>query len=540
MGSRAIGRLTILAVVTAFLLSGVDAAMLWAEAGGPQEGMDKIMVKSFRFTGNTVIESETLGKVTEAFRNRDLALDEINAAADMITLAYQERGYVLARAYVPKQEVKDGVVEIVVAEGILGKIRAVGNKHYHERVLKRYFKAQEEHGIIKEGLLERALMLTNELPALDIRTVLKRGEKPGTTDMELYTEDRAPVKLRTDYNNFGSSRISRHRYGTSIEITDPDWGYTVALRGITGKKDDSMLGRAALTVPANDYGTKVHFSYMKSNYGVGKELAELSLEGDTEIYGGNVSHPLVKERNRNLEVALGYDHKYSINYILEQERSIDKLSVFYAALDFDNLDRFLGKNIVSLGLYQGVENFYSIGKDNPETSRATGGVGGADGSFTKLSLNAARIQNIYGYTNLMVRFSGQACDERLLPIEQAVIGGYGTVRGHDPSLYLGDTGYVVSSELMFGPPFISSKNLLGQRIGQLLQFALFFDHGGVYTTDPDPGSAKNEYLTGVGGGARIFYKDILTFKFDVAFPMVNEEMDNDHELYYFMGSINFF
>jgi hemolysin activation/secretion protein len=37
--------------------------------------------------------------------------------AERITKAYKDKGYVVARAFVPAQDVRDGVVEIRVVEG---------------------------------------------------------------------------------------------------------------------------------------------------------------------------------------------------------------------------------------------------------------------------------------------------------------------------------------------------------------------------------------------------------------------------------------
>jgi len=139
----------------------------------------------------------------------------------------------------------------------------------------------------------------------------------------------------------------------------------------------------------------------------------------------------------------------------------------------------------------------------------------------------------------MVRGSGQLSNYRLLPIEQFVIGGYGTVRGYEPATYLGDSGYYVSTELMFAPPFIGEKTLFGQRVAQLAQFAIFYDHGGAFTTKSEIDEIGSEFLSGYGGGFRLYYKDIFTFKYDIGIPVDREE-GQDHFINYFMFSLNLF
>jgi len=122
-----------------------DEADAKADEADRDEG-GTVLVKAITFTGNTVIATGTLESVTEEFKNQELMWDEIKSIADSVTMAYQELGYILAKAYVPEQEIKDGVLEIRIVEGNVGKLEVTGNTYYHERVIKRYFRPQMKHG----------------------------------------------------------------------------------------------------------------------------------------------------------------------------------------------------------------------------------------------------------------------------------------------------------------------------------------------------------------------------------------------------------
>jgi len=234
-----------------------------------------------------------------------------------------------------------------------------------------------------------------------------------------------------------------------------------------------------------------------------------------------------------LYLNIGYEHKYTETEILKTVEYIDEMDVGYVSLDFDNLDRFLGKNIVSFGYYFG--DVEPDGDPLLPPFRQ-----GFHKRFDYLTLNMARIQKLYGYMNFTLKAGGQISDDRLLSTEQKIIGGYTTVRGHDPSLFLGDSGYNVTGELMTAPPFLADKNLFGQRIAQMMQFAFFYDFAGVFINDlveDDP--YRNEYLEGYGCGLRLFYKDIFSFKYDLGFPV--RRVENEAERYnYFQFAFNFF
>jgi hemolysin activation/secretion protein len=56
------------------------------------------------------------------FVGKELSPDDLQRAADVITRHYRDRGYFVARAYVPAQDIRDGIVEITVLEGRLDRV----------------------------------------------------------------------------------------------------------------------------------------------------------------------------------------------------------------------------------------------------------------------------------------------------------------------------------------------------------------------------------------------------------------------------------
>ncbi|MFC1828505.1 SH3 domain-containing protein [Thermodesulfobacteriota bacterium] len=490
------------------------------------------MVKEIAFSGNTVIDTETLKELTASFAGRDLTLDEMNAVADLVTMTYQENGYILAKAYLPEQDITKGVLTIAVLEGKIGKIKVEGNTYYKDRVFTRYFRPQMKLGVAKEKYLEKGLLFVKDLPYADSSLVLTQGEEKGTVDVLLNTEDKIAFKLGFDYNNFGSPAVSTNRYGTTIEISDPWWGSRLAYRGVVGENSsDSVLSSIDYFIPLNGYGTQARVGYLRTDYAVGGELADLRLEGFAKIWGGEISHPLMKTRNKNLYLVGGYNRKYTENETVGEVASIDEENSTYVMLKFDNLDRYLGKNIMSLEYHYGHLNE----EDRAPISRQF-----VDTINDRFRGSFARIQKVYGNMNLMLRASGQISDDRLLPIDQVVIGGYGTARGHEPSILLGDSGYTVSGEFMFAPPFIEEKSIFGQRIAQLAQFAFFYDHSAVYQNNIAEGENRSEYLSGYGGGVRLFYKNIFSFRWDIGFPTAMLPGQRRDHINYFQIFLNIF
>jgi hemolysin activation/secretion protein len=236
----------------------------------------------------------------------------------------------------------------------------------------------------------------------------------------------------------------------------------------------------------------------------------------------------LRKKRQSLTFSAGYNNKYAKSYSFNELENIDDLDVFNVNLEYDSLDKWSGKNLISLGYYWG-----SLNPGEKPFTRKT-----AEHRFRKVYLSAVRIQNVWESINFMLKAAGQVSNQNLLPIEQMAIGGYGSVRGHDTSLFLGDKGFTLSGELIAAPPYLADKILWDQRIKQMVQLALFFDYGRVYLTDPGHGEYNDERLKGHGVGLRLYYKDIFSFKFDIARPTKKKAIGEDSTVFYFFGNIN--
>ena len=86
-----------------------------------------LQVSSFLLSGNTAIADHELLALLVNLQGREVSLGELQVGANRITRLYRERGYPLARAYLPAQEIDAGIVKIAVLEGQYGEVRVLNN-----------------------------------------------------------------------------------------------------------------------------------------------------------------------------------------------------------------------------------------------------------------------------------------------------------------------------------------------------------------------------------------------------------------------------
>ena len=78
-----------------------------------------VLVREIKFSGNTLLSSETLNEAVSAFVDRSLTMAQLKEVADEVMNTYREAGWTV-RAYLPQQEVASGVITIQVVEAVFG------------------------------------------------------------------------------------------------------------------------------------------------------------------------------------------------------------------------------------------------------------------------------------------------------------------------------------------------------------------------------------------------------------------------------------
>ena len=500
------------------------------EASGQQapaapSGSESVTVSLFRVTGATVFPPEKLHTLLAEGEGRALTLAQIEGLAARITAFYRERGYILARAYVPAQEMRDGVVEIAVLEGRVGRIEVNGVRWYDPDYIRSYVQPPSEARVFELGSFERGMLLLNDLPGLEVKSALQPGVERGTTDVVLDVEKDRLVTASVDTNNYGSKATMYERFGVGINVNNPlGLGDGLAFRGLTSREGGALwLARLVYTVPVNTLGTKVGGAYTHVAVGtdVGTAVGQVDVNGAGDVGSLYALHPFVRSRLLSVYGQASFDYKDFTNEFHSGEETVvkkDRLRVFTLGGSLNSIDGWRGENGLSFSLLQGVGDFLGglKGDNDSHASRP-----GAGGTFTKLIGDASRLQQITTTTSIFLKATGQWASRGLVAPEQFTVGGQGTVRGYPVAEISGDNGYAVTAAFRWNAPgFADVPAFLGKKWGEILQFFVFIDHGGATLLDPQPGERRNRWLTGAGIGAQMGIADNFFLKLEFAKPVI--------------------
>jgi len=469
------------------------------DAATPLENQQqRVIVNGFRITGNTLIQQEELLPLLSGFLARPCTIADLRDAAGIITKAYHDRGFRLAKAYLPVQRIEEGIVAIAVLEGRVGRLVVEGNRNYSVDFIRDYILAGKPEQELTVERIERALLLLNsQFTDLRVTANFSPGGEPGTTDLTVRVEDGVPVHGSLSVNNYGSEFVSRYRFGAELEWINPlVQGSRLSLGALVGDRIERMkVFNAGYSLPLNSRGSMASVRFSTGTFDVGKDFADLGIRNSETGIDLSLSHPIVRSRTAGLSAALGFRSSDARFYQLDEVSSKDNIRALYASLQGDMVHHG-GRSVASLSFARGLGGWL----DGTESGDPLASRLGADNDFWRLNGSVARLQPITDVFSLLLRVGGQWADEPLLAGEEWLAGGVNSVHGYAPGEESGERGYVLNVALRASP----LKNR------ELLQLSAFFDHGYAWRRSGDSGDAAGRSLTGAGIG--------VYSKFNVAVP----------------------
>lgn len=413
-------------------------------SGPATDAGPRVPVHAFAIEGNHVYDTAQLQALLADLVGRDLGFDALREAASRITAHYRRHGYVLARAYLPHQDIENGIVRIAVVEGRYGQLELHNRSRVLDGVLRQPLGALRPGGVVRGADLERSLMLLDELPGVDAKGTLRQGAEPGTTDLVIDAE-RGPLATGAlELDNFGDRLTGRYRATGSLAVNSPlRLGDQLTLRGLTSNTDQRYY-RAGYQVPVGPASTRIGVAYSEMTYRLGQEFRSLGYHGRATVQSAYVTQPLLRGRRASLSAQVLYENKNLHDDYDEFEVRNDKnVGLWSFGLSGNSEDGWLG------GGRNGFSVTVGIGRLRGNDPLDANPLAKTHGSFTKLNLSALRLQALGARLQLYTQFSAQLASRNLDGSEKFTLGGPYGVRAYALGAGSGDQGWQATAELRY-------------------------------------------------------------------------------------------
>ena len=436
---------------------------------------EKILIKEFRFDGEIkAFSKEELRRVIQDLYNKDLTFNEIQTAALRIKNFYNQKGYFLANAVIPKQEVQNGIVTIVITEGKLDSknpfiIKKI-DLRLKENIPAEYLN-QSMNGEVTQQGLERGLLNFNDTPGVAGTITLEPGDEPGTTKIILDVIEGPLLSGSVTVDNYGSRYTGEIRTTGTININNPsNYGDQVGLTKIIAPKDNFDLNQASYNFPLGRSGLRGTASYSKLEYKIGKELETNPMSmGTADLYSTSVKYPLYRTAKQSFFVDGSYDKKKLYNETTGSVTSNKELDNYGLGFTFQNTDEFITAGFSQLSFTQTYGDLDLSKVASSLTSDQGAGGAKTNGSFEKSAVQLLRIQRVTEKLNLQLLANAQFANKNLDSSEKLSLGGATGVRAYPSGEASGDEGQKISIDAKYN---LKSGTTFGDIIA-----SVFYDYG---------------------------------------------------------------
>lgn len=464
-----------------------------------------VTVQGFDVAGSTVFDQSDFEPALSPFIGQSLGIDELRQAADAVTQLYLNEGYITSRAVLPNQPITDGIIKLQVIEGSLEEIRIEEAGR-----LANYVRSRIELGAstpLNQFDLEDQLRLLRADPLLDnIEASLRAGTGLGQSILVVRIEEADPFEAHLTLDTDSPVSVGVVRMGANATYRNPfgigDQIRAAAYRATTG---GSHLYELSYSAPINAMNGTISARFLPSEFDIisPRELADLSIEGDAQVYELTYRQPLVRTPREEFALSFGLRHRDGDTRLLGQDFTTNSASVLQFGQDYLHRD------------VQGawaLRSQFSLGVDWLDATNVASPQ--PDSQFVSWLGQVQRAQILNQDHLLILQGDVQLATDTLLGSEQFVIGGRQSVRGYSQNARFGDNGVRLSVE----DRITLQRNAAG---APTMLLSPFLDMAAVWNTKSGTTVNNDRFLLGTGVGFTYRPTDGLDLRFDLGVPLVD-------------------
>lgn len=451
-----------------------------------------VPIRGIQFRGADV--PAVVAEASQPFLGKPADTATLKDLAAAMSEAYKKSDVALFTLAIPAQDLSDGVVDVLIAEGHVSEIITRTDDTVSQRPqLRGYLRPLLTERPASRESFERGMTLARRAEGVKVTPGLRTSTDPGAVILVLDVEDKKDG-FAIGYDSRESRLVDAGRISASAfaysKLRTGD-----VLRGRISSTPDGNQSRSASLQYSSPIGTD---GLTLAAAGVYQETrpAALPIEGDANFLTASLSYPVLLNFRQELSVNAALDRTESSNTALGSVIANENIAAarLGAKASWVEAKRSASFNLT---LSQGLD-----------LGEAISSVPGSDLQFSKLNMAGSLVQVIGDDLHLRLKASGQWGDDILPANERLIIGGVEYGRGFSNGLIGFDKGYAVSLEPAWRPLDAGSFSR-----SEVYVFADYAD-GSLLTN-----GGQNYNLSSAGIGTRIAYKSYATLGLEWAEPL---------------------
>jgi len=447
MGNGATKAFACLLLLLLLLLGCGVMTMARAQEPGNQQC---VMLDRIDLDDGGILDEQRRARLFAEYLGRCIDASLLRRMLAALAQSYIELGYITTVPYLTEQNVADGQLDIRVVPGRVEAIVDKDSGRTNARINTAF--AFQRGELLNLRDLETALEAMNRPPSIVARFDIKPGSRPGTSIVEVSTQNASPWHLKLGVT--GRRQADREETFLTAEgaVDNPlnindILSFRLNNNQVQQEGQSSRAGDINYSFPISRYLLEFNASHFTYRQGVQGVNVTYLADGRTKGLRAKLSRMLWRDQSQTLRGGLSVYRKDSRNYLANQ--LIEVSSYKTTLLQLDVVHQWLharGDLTTTYSYYQGMDWFGA--RDDSFYDAQTGTPGQARLQFKKHSLN---VFFKYRFSAAAYQWSTRAhrqyTRDVLFDNDKFSVGGDYTVRGYpDGSLY-GNNAWYINNEL---------------------------------------------------------------------------------------------
>jgi hemolysin activation/secretion protein len=453
---------------------------------------------------------------------RGVTLGQIEGVANSITQFYRERGFILAKAYIPKQQVRDGIVNLTVLLGTLGEVKVHGHDLYSNETITSIFNEQLDKPVTN-NTIEESLFIINGFPGVNVDGYFEPGSQVGDTRLNVNVRNESRYNINTRIDNHGSEESGLYRIFIGGQVNN-----------ILGNADFLNISLLQTVFPEDTtfWQTNYESNVFSPRFRAGIDISQnqflvdqsssassLDLSGTVSVYALQGSYIAQRSRKKNSSYKLRYEKIHSdlqIGDIPDVGNYLDeRLSHISLSYQFDILDD-VNKRLHELSFTYDNGHFdFGFSEGQKESYHIV--------SLDYTLLSFVKVPFFDSHSRVIFRTYSQYSGTNLSSIARFSLTGPTKVRGFSPSYFTADDAAYFGADWIFNSPSFMEGSFGGIDFKESFKPFVFVDYAYGYQHLL---GIQEEYATAqladVGLGLQISHRSGFNGNIQLALPVLSE------------------
>ncbi len=453
---------------------------------------------------------------------RGVTLGQIEGVADSITQFYRQRGFILAKAYIPKQQVRDGIVKLTVLLGNLGEVKVHGNDLYSVDTITSIFDSQLDTPVTSSSI-EESLFVINGFPGVNVDGYFEPGSQVGDTRLNVNVRNESWYNINTRVDNHGSDESGLYRFFVGAQANN-----------LLGNADFLNLSLLQTVVPTDTTFWQINYesNFFSPWFRAGIDASQNQfvvdqstpssnddISGIVSVYALQGSYIAQRSRKKNSSYQLRYEKIHSDLQIGGQEEVgnylDEKLSHISLSYRFDVLDD-VNKRLHEMSFTYDNGRYDFIFDESRKKNYHILSV-----DYTLLSF--VKVPFFDSNSRVIFRTYTQYSGVNLSSIARFSLTGPTKVRGFSPSYFTADDAAYLGADWIFNSPDFLNFSVFDVEFNEVFKPFVFTDYAFGYQHLLD---LKEEYATAqladIGVGLQISHRSGFNGNIQLGFPVLSE------------------